>query len=161
MRYSGSDILSALNAVPQRRWLSETVSRRAMRLLQPVALLICVLMVGCSHPSATQRRESVVLLLDNHGGFSHAGRRIALRVDGSYIDTAYTDVIGDEHTTRGLYTLNQERTHLILSTGGSASQELFRIDYGGQQYWVREADRERVTQLSESWLRQISVRSIP
>ena len=132
-----------------------------MRPLQPVACLICLLVVGCSHPSATPHRESGVLLLDNRGGFSHAGRRIALRTDGSYTDTTYTDVIGDEHTKRGHYTLNPERTLLVLSPDGGTSQELFRVDYGGQQYWVRQTDRERITQPSESWLRQISVRVAP
>ena len=132
-----------------------------MRLLRPVSVLICLLVVGCSHPSATPHVESGVLLLDNRGGFSHAGRRIALRTDGSYTDTTYTDVIGDEHTKRGHYTLNPERTLLVLSPEGGASQELFRVDYGGQQYWVRESDRERITQPSESWLRQISVRVVP
>jgi len=131
-----------------------------MRLLRPVSVLICLLVVGCSHPSATPHRERGVLLLDNRGGFSHAGRSIALPTDGSYADTTYTDVIGDEHTKIGHYTLNPERTLLVLSPASGASQELFRVDYGGQQYWVREADRERITQPSESWLRQISVRVV-
>lgn len=147
-------------------WLIFDVSRRAMRLLYPIMFLLCLMVVGCSQPSVTPptetpRRESGVLLLDNRGGFSHAGRRIVLRADGSYTDTTYTDVIGDEHTKRGVYTLNPERTHLLLSPEGSASQELFRVDYSGQQYWVRESDRERITQPSESWLRQISVRVVP
>ena len=129
-----------------------------MRLPQPVAFLFCLLVVGCSQPSAPPpHRESGVLLLDNRGGFSHAGRRIALRADGSYTDTTYTDVIGDEHTKKGHYTLNPERTHLILSPQSGEVQDLVRVDYGGQQYWVRESDRERITQPSESWLRQISV----
>src|SRR3954469_13918565 len=113
-----------------------------MRLLHSVAFLFFLLVVGCSQPSRTIRRESGVLLLDNRGGFSHAGRRIALRTDGSYTATTYTDVIGDEHTKRGRYTLNPERTHLILSPQSDEAQDLFRVDYGGQQYWVREADRE-------------------
>jgi hypothetical protein len=132
-----------------------------MRLLQPVAFLFCLLVAGCSHPSATSHRESGVLLLDNRGGFSHAGRRIALRADGSYTDTTYTDVIGDGHTKKGHYTFNSERTHLILSPQSGEAQDLIRVDYGGQQYWVQEADRERITKSSESWLRQISVRVVP
>jgi hypothetical protein len=107
------------------------------------------------------QRESAMMMLDNRGGFSHAGRRIALRADGSYTDTTYTDVVGDEHTKTGHYVLNSEKTHLVLSPDGGASQELFRVDYGGKQYWVHEADRERITQPSESWLRQISVRVVP
>jgi hypothetical protein len=101
------------------------------------------------------------LVLDNRGGFSHGGRRIALRADGGYTDTSYTDVIGDEHTKHGYYTLNPERTRLILSADSGTSNELFRVDYRGQQYWVRESDRERITQPSESWLRQVSVRIVP
>ena len=100
------------------------------------------------------------MLLDNRGGFSHAGRRIALRSDGSYTDTAYSDVVGHEHTTTGHYTLNPERTQLILSPQAGEAQELFRVDYGGQQYWVRETDRERIIQRGESWLRQTSVRVV-
>src|SRR6185436_18671212 len=87
-----------------------------------VALLFCLLVVGCSHPSAAPRRGSGVLLLDNRGGFSHAGRRIVLRTDGSYTDTTYTDVIGDEHTKRGRYTLNPEKTHLILARQNGEAQ---------------------------------------
>ena len=112
-------------------------------------------------PSSIPKGESISLLLDNHGGFSHAGRRIALRADGSYTDTTYTDVAGNEHSERGHYTLNPDRTHLVLSPDGDASQELFRVDYGEHQYWVRGADRERIEQPSESWLRQISVRVLP
>jgi hypothetical protein len=134
--------------------------RRAIRLLQPIALLFYFMLIGCSQPSATSHRESGVLLLDNRGGFSHGGRLIALHPDGKYTDTTYTDVIGDHHTKRGNYTLNPKKTRLILSPEGGASQELFRVDYSGQQYWVREADREAITQSSESWLRQRSVRSV-
>ena len=96
------------------------VSRRAMRLVQPVAFLICMLVVGCSHPSATPHRESGVLLLDNRGGFSHDGRRIALRADGSYTDTNYTDVIGTEHTKKGRYTFRAKTMLLLPKTRLSA-----------------------------------------
>ena len=80
--------------------------------------------------------------------------------NGGYTDTTYTDVVGDEHTKRGRYTLNAERTHLILSPDGGEKQELYRVDYAGQQYWVRQADRERIADSSEAWLRQISVRVV-
>ena len=149
-------------------------NRRAMRLLHVIAVPICLLVLGCSHPSTTgsllsrtlpadhqSARESSVLLLDNRGGYSHVGRRIALHEDGSYADTTYTDAIEGEHTKNGHYTLNPERTHLILSPQSGAAQDLFRVNHGGQQYWVREADRERITQPSESRLRQTSVRVVP
>jgi hypothetical protein len=136
-------------------------SRRSRRLLRPVAVLFCFLVVGCAQPETTPQRGSSIMMLDNRGGFSHGGRRIALRADGSYTDTTYSDVVGDEHRKTGHYLLNPERTHLVLSPEGGSSQELFRVDYGGQQYWVREADRARITQPRESWLRQTSVRGVP
>jgi hypothetical protein len=100
------------------------------------------------------------MLLDNQGGFTHAGRRIALRADGSYTDTTYTDA-GVEPSKSGRYTLNSERTHLTLSPNGGKIEYLYRVDYGGQQYWVREGDRERITQSGEASLRQTSVRVVP
>lgn len=134
-----------------------------MNLFKTVALLFCLLVIiGCTQPGKPpSTREHGVLLLDNRGGFSHPGRRIVLRADGSYTDTSYTDVVGDEQIRKGLYTLNPERTHLILSPQGGAAEELVRVDHDGQQYWVLEANRERITQPRESMLRQRSVRVIP
>jgi hypothetical protein len=110
--------------------------------------------------NATPHRDSAVLLLDNHGGFTHAGRRITLRSDGSYTDTTYTDT-GVETAKNGRYTLNPERTHLVLSPEGGKTEHLYPVDYGGKQYWVREAERERVSQPAEASLRQISLRVDP
>jgi len=132
-----------------------------MDILKPLTLLICVLVVGCAQRGFPPHRDSDILLLDNRGGFSHAGRRIILRADGNYTDTAYTDVVGGEDTKRGRYILNPERTHLVLSPEEGETPDLYRVDFGGEQYWVREADRERITQPTESWLRQISVRDVP
>jgi hypothetical protein len=162
--FDGDGLPTAVVAVAvrcERLSITRGVSRRAMRVLLSVSLLICLLAVGCSHPSATPNRETGDLLLDNRGGFSHAGRRIVLRADGAYADTTYTDVLGDERTKYGRYTMNPERTHLMLSPEGGASQELFRVAYRDQQYWVRESERERITLPGESWLRQISVRVVP
>lgn len=123
-----------------------------MRALHPlVSLLCCVLLLGCSS-------GSVVLLLDNHGGFTHGGRRIELYSDGSYSDTRYTDVVGLESVEHGVYTLNHEKTHLILSSASGEAEHLYRVDYSRQQYWVHEEDRLRITQSGESSLRQISLR---
>jgi hypothetical protein len=136
-----------------------------MRLLLPVIFLCCLLVVGCSQPrSAPQsapRRESVVLLLDNNGGVGHSGRRIALLPDGGYTETIYSDVIGDEHTTKGRYALNPERTDLILSPESRAAEHLYRVDSRGKQYWIHDSERERITRLTESWLRELSLRVAP
>jgi len=43
-------------------------------------------------------------LLDNQGGFSHAGRRLELHPGSSYTEIRYTDVIGDARKTSGGYT---------------------------------------------------------
>ncbi len=126
-----------------------------MCIFQLLTLLICALIAGCAH------RENGAVLLDNRGGFSHAGRRIPLRADGSYTDTAYTDAVGGERAKRGRYTLNAERTHLVLSSEVGEAQHLYRVDYRGQQYWVRDDDRTRIVQSGEDWLRQISLRVVP
>ena len=89
-----------------------------------IAPSLMVLVVGCTQRIVTPHREGRIVLLDNRGGDSHAGRRIALRVDGSYTDISYTDVVGDEHTKRGRYTLNPERTHLILLPKGGEIEDL-------------------------------------
>lgn len=96
--------------------------------------------------------------LDNHGGYSHAGRRVVLRVDGSYIDTRYTDAVGHELTKAGTYSLNSEKTQLVLSPYGGEAEHLHRVDYNGRRYWVHAQNRTRVTESDEDWLRQISLR---
>jgi hypothetical protein len=82
-----------------------------MRFIHPLIPLVCCgLMIGCAqHASPPSSGESDALVLDNHGGYSHAGRRVALRPDGSYTDTRYTDVIGDEKVQRGITASTQRR----------------------------------------------------
>src|SRR2546428_39787 len=100
------DATAAAGARPRRR-SRRSIRRRAMRVLQPLfCWFSCGLIVGCTQGTVTSQRQSAVLLLDNHGGYSHAGRKIALRSDGSYTDTAYIDVVGDERAKRGRYTLS-------------------------------------------------------
>ena len=120
-------------------------------------------LTACStpQPSATQHREPGVVLLDNHGGFSHGGHRIELHPDGSYNQSTYSDVIGDDHTKHGRYTLTGERTLLTLSPHRGGAQRLYRVDYRGKQYWVRADERTRITKSDEDWLRQVSLRVIP
>jgi hypothetical protein len=121
-------------------------------LLQTVIFLLCVLALGCA--------PTHKVMLDNRGGISHAGRRIALLANGSYTDTHYTDALGHDRTERGRYTLNAEKTHLVLSPERGEKQNLYRVDYGGQQYWVREGERDGITQSGEFWLRQVSLRVV-
>jgi hypothetical protein len=125
------------------------------------ALLIIAFSVVLTGCSSRPQQESGVTRLDNRGGFSHEGRRVALRSDGSYTDTRYTDVVGDERTTAGRYTLDLEQRHLTLSPERGNVQHLSRVDYSGQQYWVRADERARITQSREPWLRQISLRVVP
>ncbi|MCE9591447.1 MAG: hypothetical protein K8S99_13080 [Planctomycetes bacterium] len=128
-----------------------------MRVAQSLLCLICcALIVGC-----TQRSENAGLLLDNHGGISHSGRWIELRADGSYTDTAYTDVPGDQHSATGRYTFNADRTLLTMTPERGETEHLYRIDYRAQQYWVHDDERERITRPGETWLRQVSLRVVP
>jgi len=81
-----------------------------------------------AHTDDPAQRETALLLLDNHGGFSHAGRRIALYSDGNYSDTSYSDVIGSERTRRGTYTLDAQRTNLTLLPAQGETEHLYRVD---------------------------------
>src|SRR5712664_4054975 len=131
-----------------------TVLRNMITCHQLSYLLCCALIVGCASNIAAPnsqtdnpaQREPALLLLDNHGGFSHAGRRIALHSAGDYSDTSYTDVVGGDQTIRGTYTLDAHRTNLILLPAHGEAEHLYRVDYGRQQYWVREQERQRITE---------------
>src|SRR5678816_2405434 len=52
----------------------------AMRFVQIcLAVVCCGLMVSCAHrASAPSAERGTSLVLDNHGGYSHAGRRVVL-----------------------------------------------------------------------------------
>jgi hypothetical protein len=137
-----------------------------MRIARLPILLICALTVGCASRDAASQRQNAGLLLDNHGGFSHGGRRLALSPDGSYRDTTYSDVVGDEHTRRGHYTFDAARRHLTLSPeqGGQTDHwptDLYLVRYGDRQYWVTGDERTRITQAGETWLRQTALSVVP
>ena len=82
-----------------------------------------------------------------------------MQADGSYTDTRYTDVIGDQKTERGTCAFDPEKRHLTLSPTQGKAETLFRVDYRGQQYWVREQDMQRVADPADAWFRQISLRA--
>jgi hypothetical protein len=130
-----------------------------MRFIQPLIPLVCFgLMIGCAqHASPPPSRESNALVLDNHGGYSHAGRRVALRPDGSYTDTRYTDFIGDEKVQRGHYNFDAEKTRLVLSPQRGDAERLYRVDYGSRQYWVHEQKQRRIGDAGDAWFRQVSL----
>jgi hypothetical protein len=131
-----------------------------MRTLQPLSyVLCCVLLVECIQPTSVLHAEGVLLLLDNDGGYSHAGRRVALRPDGSYTDTRYTDVVGHDQVKQGVYTLNDEESHLKLSPPGGVVEQLYRVDFDHHQYWVHEQELHRIAEPNEVRLRQISLRA--
>jgi hypothetical protein len=124
------------------------------------------LLPGCFHldPQPPQLGScpsdaSAIVILDNHGGFSHEGRRVALQADGSYTDTRYTDVIGDQKTERGTYSFDAEKRRLTLSSSQGKTEALCRVDYGGQRYWVWEQNAQRVVDPANAWFRQVSLRA--
>jgi hypothetical protein len=130
-----------------------------MRAIGPLlCLLCCAFISGCAQQTTVQHRESALLVLDNHGGYSHAGRRVVLRSDGSYTDTGYTDVVGDERVKRGVYTLNTEKTQLTLSPARGEPEHLYQVEYGHVFYWVEEQARLQVTDPKAERLRQTSLR---
>jgi hypothetical protein len=133
-----------------------------MRLVQSLLLLICFgLMGGCAQRDSLPlppRDDRAVAVLDNHGGYAHAGRRVALHSDGSYTDTRHTDVVGEEKADWGVYDFGSQKTRLTLSPARGPAGQLCRVDYDDQHYWVQERDRQRITESSDTWFRQISLR---
>ncbi len=138
-----------------------TVRLKPMRFLQSVLTFVCCgLMVGCAHhASAASSDGAASIVLDNHGGYSHGGRRVVLQPDGSYTDTRYTDVVGDQKVEGGFYRFDAEKRQLTLSPRRGDAEHLYRMDYHGQQYWVRKQDQQRVTGRAEAWFRKISLRA--
>jgi hypothetical protein len=130
-----------------------------MSAIRPLLYVLCsVLAGGCVQQTTTSHPESAMLVLDNHGGYSHVGRRIVLRSDGSYIDTGYTDFVGDQQVRRGIFTLDAQKTHLTLTPSAGEMEQLYQMDYGHHLYWVRQQERGLITDPKEDWLRQISLR---
>jgi hypothetical protein len=137
--------------------LSRRVRRKAMRFVQSMLVLaFCGLMAGCVQHSTPRRQESASVVLDNHGGFAHPGRRVVLHADGTFTQTRYTDVIGvDEKVNRGAYTFSPDKTQLTLLPSQGEEERLCRVDYRGQQYWVKAEDRQHIRDAS---LRRVSLR---
>ena len=135
---------------------------RPRRSLRPLScLLFSLLTVGCIQVNSAPRPAVAPTLLDNHGGFSHGGRRIALHPDGRYTDTIYTDNPGQERVTHGVYSLDAAVSHLTLTPEGAPAEHLYRVDYHRQQYWVHDQGRRRIASPGESDLREISLRAGP
>jgi hypothetical protein len=133
---------------------------KSMRIIHFLLFCVFAFATGCATRSGTQGQGNAVMVLDNKGGFSHAGRRLELHRDNTYRDTAYTDVRGEEILKTGRYTLDPKRRHLTLSPERGSVAHLYRVDYSGQQYWVREDERERIAEPGEASLRQFSLRLV-
>ncbi len=124
-----------------------------------LVLIYCGLTVSCAHrASAPSSDTKVFLVLDNHGGYSHLGRKVNLWPDDNYTDITYTDVVGHQRVECGLYTFDAEKRHLTLAPTHGDVEHLYRVDYGSQQYWVQEKDRQRIMDPADAWFRQISLR---
>jgi hypothetical protein len=121
-----------------------------------------VVMAGCvSHqrphpPSKPVQREGRILLLDNSGGYSHAGRRIELLDNGDLIETDYTDVIGSGRERKGSYILKGDE--LRIRFGDRGDQRLIRVSYGDQIYWVYPNEVEEIALAKNARLRQTSLK---
>ena len=125
-------------------------------------ILIAALLVGCTtrspdnKPATASSGPDHILLLDNAGGFSHAGRRIELLADGTVIDIRYTDSIGDEIESRGTY--QRSDGVLNLRFGDRGNQRLIRVQLGGDTCWVYPGEVEELREPESSRLRQTSLK---
>lgn len=129
----------------------------------PILSLSVILMTGCASSPSERRppreapaRENRVMLLDNSGGYSHAGRRIELLRDGMVIETEYTDIVGDEHTRHGTFELADGI--LNLKFGDRGNQRLIRVAIRGDVYWVYPEEVQKLRLPESSRLRQTSLK---
>jgi len=125
-----------------------------MRCLRLVLTLTssCAVLAGCAYlPS-----RAALTLSDCHD----PGHRIVLRRNGTYIQSTYMDRRHSGYNKRrGSYTLDGGGTHLALSRAHDRVDHLYRVDHAGEQYWVEEKDRPRITAPADN-LRSESFRTV-
>jgi len=122
-------------------------------------LLGCLLLGGCAWQNNTPHPGAGSRILDNHGGLSHPGRRIVLRMDGTYVETKYSDVVGDASRRWGTYSFDSSQTRLSIQCDCGEHDVLNRVDYKGVHYWVQDKEMVRITNPAETLFRQVSLRS--
>jgi len=132
--------------------------------MKPFVILVALgaLLAGCvaqpnpQPPNRPPQREDRILLLDNSGGYSHAGRRIELLENGNLIETDYTDVIGSARERKGSYILKGDELYIQL--GDRGDQRLIRVSYGDEIYWVYPNEVEKIALAQNTRLRQTSLK---
>ncbi|MEO5914593.1 MAG: hypothetical protein ABIS50_10200 [Luteolibacter sp.] len=115
-----------------------------------------ILIAGCAALSTGRKGSIMVMEFDNHGGFSHAGRKIEFFDDKRFRDTRYTDVRGDDQTEDGTYEMGDGR--ITLEGRGRDREVLCRARFEGEVYWVHSGEEKKVAKPGESHFRQISLR---
>lgn len=124
---------------------------------------VCViLLTGCVGTLTTAHEKAVLVLHDNDKGRRFSSRWIRFAADGRYVDIFTTDVAHKVRVKRGVYRMDQQRTHLTLQRNSGQTEHLYRVDYGQDRYWVHDKERTRHPGPSEFWLKEVSDwRSVP
>ncbi len=140
----------------------------AKRFLEVISMGMCAGLLACNGgpgPSPQSPPEPLLLLLDNYGGDAHGGRRIELRFDGSFRNEWYSDVVTNDRDYDEAYTghfsLDAEQSHLELIPDDGPVEQLYRVDVGDVQFWIHEADRDRITDPDEITLQDESLQVVP
>ena len=125
-----------------------------------ITLLVVGATLGVLPTTGTepQPKREVILAVDNAGGFSHRGRRIAVFADGSYEEIIYTDEVGREKKRQGKCMFDSKAGTLTLDSDKKDGERLFRANHGGKEYWVHKDEVDRIMKSTETWLRQTSLR---
>ena len=122
-------------------------------------LLCCALLNNCAATSDALRQKEGWLILETHGGDSQTGRRIVLWANGTYVDTKYGGVVGDQSRMWGTYSFDASQERLTIRCDCGEHEVLYRVDYKGWRYWVSEQDRIRIAVPAENQFREMSLRS--
>ena len=131
-----------------------------MKNCRPILMLFILATILCFAPPihAQLQKQDTILAVDNYGGFSHLGKRILVYADNR-CEVTYTDAVGDEKTRVGKCIFDLTAGTLTLDGGKKENERLYRVSYGGKEYWVHQDEVNRIKHPTEEWLRQISLRN--
>lgn len=111
-------------------------------MIKIATVIFAFLLVNCAFTSSGNKHP--VMVLNNHGGFSHGGLLIKLMEDGRALVTTYSCAVEDKKPERATYELGQNR--LVIRYPRGSVMELHKVTYKGQVYW---ADQSYVSLLRE------------
>ena len=126
-------------------------------MIKIATVIFTFLLMNCAFTGSVNKRP--VMVLNNHGGFSHGGLLIELMEDGRALVSTYSCVAEDKKPKRATYELGENR--LVLRYPGGGVMELHKVTYNGEVYWADQREVPRLREDSErgEWARRVALRA--